>query len=113
MSEKEILGEKIKEKKFDMKEYVDKKLNQSMEELKGLANAEHNHTEKHSHATHKFDKFCPGCGDKNPDFDPEIAYCTDCGSAVGSVKEVKNEEIKACPGCGSTTAAVVTTEVPK
>lgn len=110
MSEKEILEEKIKEKK-DTQEYIDKMVSKSVSELKNLAQAEHNHEKKHSHATHKYDKFCPGCGDKNPDFDPEIAYCTDCGSAVGSVKEVKNEEIKACPGCGSS-EAVVTTEAP-
>ena len=73
MSEKEILEEKIKEKKeFDAKEYIDKMLNKSFEETKGMAEAlaqKHEHeleSHKHSHATHVYDKFCPNCGDKNP-----------------------------------------------
>ena len=120
MSEKEILEEKIKEKKeFDAKDYIDKMLNKSYLELEGMAQAAgklraetaHKHEHKleaaeHSHATHSYDKFCPGCGGKNPDFDPDIAFCSDCGEAVGSVKQVNAGEIKACPGCGNEKGAV-------
>ncbi len=119
MSEKEILEEKIKEKKeFNAKDYIDKMLNKSYLELEGMAKAaeklraeaahkhEHEQAAEHSHATHSYDKFCPGCGGKNPDFDPDIAFCSDCGEAVGSVKQVNAGEIKACPGCGNEKGAV-------
>ena len=124
MSEKEILEEKIKEKKeFNAKDYIDKMLNKSYLELEGMAQARadkiivdateaaHKHEHKleaaeHSHATHVYDKFCPSCGDKNPDFDPDVAFCSDCGEAVGSVKQVNAGEIKACPGCGNEKGAV-------
>ena len=72
MSEKEVLEEKIKEKKSekeDMKDYVDKMLNKSYEETKGMFEAHQKHeAEKHNHATHSSEAFCPECGDKNPDF---------------------------------------------
>ena len=114
MSEKEILEEKIKEKKeFNAKDYIDKMLNKSYLEMEGKAKAAaaHKHEHKleaaeHSHATHVYDKFCPSCGDKNPDFDPDVAFCSDCGEAVGSVKQVNAGEIKACPGCGNNKGAV-------
>ena len=116
MSEKEILEEKIKEKKeFDAKEYIDKMLNKSFEETKGMAEAfahKHEHepeSHQHSHATHVYDKFCPSCGDKNPEFDPDVAFCSDCGVPVGSVKQVTAGKVKACPGCGNDKGAVSAT----
>jgi len=107
MSEKEILEEKIKEKKeFDAKEYIDKMLNKSFEETKGMAEAlahKHEHeleSHKHSHATHSSEAFCPECGDKNPDFKDKQLVCKNCKNAVGTKEEITSGKVKFCRHCG-------------
>ena len=55
---------------------------------------------KHVHATHSSDKTCKTCGEKDPDYNSDQATCTDCGSEVGTVKEIETGEITTCKNCG-------------
>lgn len=50
-------------------------------------------TPEHIHATHSYDKFCPGCGGPNPDFKEPDLFCKDCDHPV-------EKESAVCPGCG-------------
>ena len=104
MSEKEVLEEKIKEKKSekeDMKDYVDKMLNKSYEETKGMFEAHQKHeAEKHNHATHSSEAFCPECGDKNPDFKDNQLVCKNCKNAVETKEEITSGKEKFCRHCG-------------
>ena len=104
MSEKEVLEEKIKEKKSekeDMKDYVDKMLNKSHEETMGMWEAHQKHEEeKHNHATHSSEAFCPGCGDKNPDFKDNQLVCENCNNPVGTKEEITSGKVKLCRHCG-------------
>ena len=103
MSEKEVLEEKIKEKKDnEMKEYVDKMLSQSMQEQQQrLFEAHQKHeAEEHSHATHSSEAFCPGCGDKNPDFKEKQLVCENCDNPVGTEEEITSGKVKVCRHCG-------------
>lgn len=60
-----------------------------------------NATEKeHVHATHSYDKNCPTCGDKNPDYKEDQATCIDCGQPVGTPVEIEKGEVTTCPTCG-------------
>ena len=97
-----------KEDKNEMKDYVDKMLNQSMMEMKGMQEAEkkHKHEEKHIHATHTNDSFCPGCGERNPDFKAKQARCTACGQDVGTKDEIETGKVKFCRNCGSENATI-------
>jgi len=91
-----------------MKDYVDKMLNQSMMEMEGMKKAEekHKHEEKHNHATHTNDSFCPGCGERNPDFKAKQARCTACGQDVGTKDEIETGKVKFCRNCGSENATI-------
>ena len=89
-----------KKKSWDIKSYIDKKLNQAHEETVGLMKAEHNHKEKHTHATHSSDNFCPECGDKNPDFDDRQLTCEACDKPVGTKKQIEAGQVKYCRNCG-------------
>ena len=91
-----------------VKDYVDKMLNQSMMEMKGMQEAEkkHKHEEKHNHATHTNDSFCPGCGERNPDFKAKQARCTACGQDVGTKDEIETGKVKFCRNCGSENATI-------
>ena len=102
MSEKEVLEEKIKEKKDnEMKEYVDKMLSQSMKEQQGMFESHQKHeAEKHNHATHSSEAFCPECGDKNPDFKDNQLVCKNCKNAVGTKEEITSGKVKFCRHCG-------------
>ena len=83
-------------KDFDMKAYVDRKLDEAFVQTQA--------SNKHSHATHSGDAFCPGCGDKNPDFNGDQLECVDCGKTVGSKKEVEDGTVKFCRNCGGNKA---------
>jgi len=104
MSEKEVLEEKIKEKKDDKKEthdYIDKMLNQAMIEQEGMWKAHQKHEEeKHNHATHSSEAFCPECGDKNPDFKDGQLVCENCDNPVGTKEEITSGKVKFCRHCG-------------
>ena len=104
MSEKEVLEEKIKEKKSekeDMRDYVDKMLNKSYKETMGMFEAHQKHeAEKHNHATHSSEAFCPECGDKNPDFKDKQLVCENCSNPVGTEEEITSGKVKFCRHCG-------------
>lgn len=59
--------------------------------------ASHGHEDGKPHFIGAWQKHCPTCGDKNPDFKDETK-CDDCGMHLGA-KEVA-EKLKACPNCG-------------
>ena len=103
MSEKEVLEEKIKEKKDnEIKDYVDKMLKQSMEEQQErLFEAHKKHeVEEHNHATHSSEAFCPECGDRNPDFKDNQLVCENCSNPVGTKEEITSGKVKFCRHCG-------------
>jgi len=107
---KEILEreDKPKKEKWNSKDYIDKMLNQSMIEMKGMQEAElkHKHEEKHNHGTHSSDSFCPECGERNPDFKEKQARCVACGQDVGTEQEIKSGKVKYCRNCGSDHATI-------
>ena len=105
MSEKEVLEEKIKEKKKDEKnethDYIDKMLNQAFIEQEGMWKAHQKHEEeKHNHATHSSEAFCPECGDKNPEFKDNQLVCKNCKNPVGTEEEITSGKVKFCRHCG-------------
>ena len=106
--EREEREVKPKKEKWNTKDYVDKMLNQSMMEMEGMRKAEekHKHEEKHNHATHTNDSFCPGCGERNPDFKAKQARCTACGQDVGTKEEIETGKVKFCRNCGSENATI-------
>jgi len=53
------------------------------------------------HARSITDRFCPECGDENPDFKDE-AWCVDCSRPLGAKDNLP--KLKACPNCGSKSA---------
>ena len=59
------------------------------------------HEEGKRHYIGAWQKFCPTCGDPNPDFKDETV-CDGCGMRLGA-KEVA-EKLKACPNCGGKSA---------
>ena len=108
---KEIVEREEKEpkkEKWNTKDYIDKMLNQSMMEMEGMRKAQekHKHEEKHIHATHTNDSFCPGCGERNPDFKAKQARCTACGQDVGTKEEIETGKVKFCRNCGSENATI-------
>lgn len=64
------------------------------------AGDDHTHDAPHQHATHSYDKNCPQCGDKNPDYKDDQATCTDCGQPVGTPEEIEKGNVTTCPSCG-------------
>lgn len=51
------------------------------------------------HFVGKWQKFCPACGDPNPEFKDETLCSTPgCGMHLGAVEDLP--KIKACPNCG-------------
>lgn len=65
---------------------------------------EHGHEEGKPHYIGAWQKYCPTCGDSNPDFKDETE-CEDCHIHLGA-KEVA-EKLKACPNCGGHRAKVI------
>ena len=59
--------------------------------------ADHGHETGKPHYIGAWQRFCPTCGDENPDFKDET-QCEDCGAHLGA-KETA-EKLKACPNCG-------------
>lgn len=59
--------------------------------------ADHGHEQGKPHYIGAWQRFCPTCGDENPDFKDET-QCEDCGAHLGA-KETA-EKLKACPNCG-------------
>ena len=63
-------------------------------------------TDKHEHPHfNKWQRFCPTCGDQNPEFKDET-QCVRCGTHLGakenlSTAENPNAPIKVCPNCGA------------
>ena len=112
MAKEIVEREEKKNKKVNregtMKDYVDKMLNKSMMEMEGMRKAQekHKHEEKHNHATHTNDSFCPGCGERNPDFKAKQARCTACGQDVGTKDEIETGKVKFCRNCGSENATI-------
>ena len=53
------------------------------------------------HYVGSWQKYCPTCGDKNPEFKDETV-CKDCGTHLGSKKTV--EKMVTCPHCGGKNA---------
>jgi membrane protease subunit (stomatin/prohibitin family) len=108
MSEKEVLEEKIKEKKDnEMKDYIDKKLDQEIvkqikerQDFHKILHEGETQEEKHNHATHSSEAFCPECGDKNPDFKDNQLVCKNCKNPVGTKEEITSGKVKFCRHCG-------------
>jgi hypothetical protein len=65
---------------------------------------EHGHTEGQPHYIGSWQRYCPTCGDQNPDFKDETT-CDDCGVHLGA-KEIA-AKLKACPNCGGHSASVI------
>ena len=59
--------------------------------------ADHGHETGKPHYIGAWQRFCPTCGDENPEFKDET-QCEDCGAYLGA-KETA-EKLKACPNCG-------------
>lgn len=60
------------------------------------------------HFVGKWQKHCPTCGDKNPEFKDETVCDPDkggCGMHLGSKDDV--EKMKACPNCGGSKAVLI------
>ena len=51
-------------------------------------------------------RFCPGCGERNPDFKAKQARCTACGQDVGTKDEIETGKVKFCRNCGSENATI-------
>jgi hypothetical protein len=65
---------------------------------------EHGHAEGQPHYIGSWQRYCPTCGDQNPEFKDETT-CDGCGVHLGA-KEVA-EKLKACPNCGGHSASVI------
>jgi len=51
------------------------------------------------HFVGKWQKFCPACGDPNPEFKDETVCSTPgCGMHLGAIEDLP--KLKACPNCG-------------
>lgn len=59
--------------------------------------ADHGHETGKPHYIGAWQRYCPTCGDENPEFKDET-QCEDCGAHLGA-KETA-EKLKACPNCG-------------
>jgi len=80
-------------------------LQAEIDNLKGLG--EHNLTkqnpeeptiqEQSPHYVGTWHKYCPDCGEENPEFKDET-YCIDCNIDIGAAERIA--DIKACPNCG-------------
>lgn len=60
------------------------------------------HTHEHEtpgqpHIIGAWQRYCPTCGEANPDFKDEV-ICDTCGTHLGAKAVV--EKLKACPNCG-------------
>ena len=56
------------------------------------------------HFVRRSEKYCPTCGEKNPDFTTG-AVCANCGLSLGTVEEA--EKHQSCPNCGSKKAKMI------
>tara|TARA_R110002020_G_scaffold342168_1_gene556667 strand:+ start:86 stop:382 length:297 start_codon:yes stop_codon:yes gene_type:complete len=81
-------------------EQTKKQLDEYLQEKKVLTekDIEHNHEEKHNHAVRSFDKFCPDCATKNPDFKEPDFFCKDCLTPIGTQEDLNR--VKVCHNCG-------------
>jgi hypothetical protein len=61
----------------------------------------HSHSPDEPHYIGSWQKYCPTCGDQNPEFKDETE-CSDCHTSLG--EKAKAEKLKACPNCGGTHA---------
>jgi predicted RNA-binding Zn-ribbon protein involved in translation (DUF1610 family) len=50
------------------------------------------------HFVRRSEKYCPTCGEINPDFTTGTV-CAECGLSLGTVEEAQKHE--SCPNCGS------------
>jgi ribosomal protein S27AE len=58
------------------------------------------------HYVGKWQKYCPTCGDANPEFKDETLCSTPgCGMHLGAVEDLP--KIKACPNCGGKEAKTI------
>jgi hypothetical protein len=64
----------------------------------------HSHEEGKPHFIGSWQRYCPTCGDQNPEFKDETV-CEDCGTHLGAKQIV--EKLKACPNCGGTRAKAI------
>jgi hypothetical protein len=65
---------------------------------------DHGHAEGQPHYIGSWQRYCPTCGDQNPDFKDETT-CDGCGVHLGA-KEVATK-LKACPNCGGHSASMI------
>jgi hypothetical protein len=65
---------------------------------------EHGHTEGMPHYVGSWQRYCPTCGDQNPEFKDETV-CEDCGQHLGAKDLV--QKLKACPNCGGHKAKAI------
>ena len=119
MAEKEQSVEELMDKAIEKKLAEREEANKNKSDLsklsdnieKALAKRKPDDTEEHEHdthlsksehvhATHSSDESCPTCGEKNPDYNPDQAVCTDCGEPVGTVAEIEKGNVTTCKSCG-------------
>jgi hypothetical protein len=93
---KEVQLAKMREKKVSLK--GGKQLAEQFEKKEEPPKPEeHTLDEKKPHYVGPWQRFCPTCGEQNPDFKDETE-CKDCHMHLGPVAYV--EKLKACPNCG-------------
>jgi len=64
----------------------------------------HSHKENEPHFIGAWQRYCPTCGDQNPNFKDETE-CVTCHTRLGA-REVA-QKLKACPNCGGKNAKVI------
>jgi hypothetical protein len=108
--DRQIAAYKMREHNTKVTGHVEPKSQPKPEEHKH-EEAKPPETEKAPHYVGPWQKFCPTCGDQNPDFQDETE-CKDCHTHLGAAKNIKTPEnpdgkLVVCPNCGGHRAKLI------